>query len=477
MSDEPIDKMYAPGNGTTSQSMDLQKGLSLLPRAPATLLFWSPEPADSAAELQAEGYVVGVGATRELCAAGRHARLGWDFSRASMAPAHAVWLANLTPEANALACLQTALDSLAPEGIVLLSFAEVENLRLPKWRQYWISIAQRLGLNLQHDAGELKGLVRMERKPRWQIRLAAQQDMPQIQSLFRAVFGHELSESAWAWKYAQGRGNAILAYQEGQLVAHYGAMYRDILLDGQHNWALQVVDVMVHPGHRAVMTKQGAFFLMTATWDEVYGPLAFGFPTVRSMQLGQRLGIYADAGAIVELRWPPGPRRPHLRTHLVAVDLQNPVHRKKVEALWSSMLEDLRDRAVGERGADWLAHRFAGHPNQRYEILAVSGRLGGAWDGVIVWRESGERIEVLDVIGPARKLSALFRQAQRVCALRGLKEVYFWIAEASADRVCSQEATRHETTMHIPTDRWTGAPLAQRLIDRWWLTGGDTDFR
>jgi hypothetical protein len=394
-----------------------------------------------------------------------------------MAPVQAVWLANLTPEANSLACLQTALDALAPDGIVLLSFAAVENERLPKWRSYWISIARRLGLILQLNDEELMCLVRSEREPRWRIRLAAQQDMPQIQSLFRTVFNQELSQATWSWKYAGGRGNAILAYRDGELVAHYGAIYRDILLDGQPNWALQVVDVMVHPEHRAVMTKQGAFFLMTATWDEVYGPLAFGFPTMRSMQLGQRLGIYADAGAIVELRWPPGSKRPHLSTHLVEVNLRDPVHRKKIDALWKSMLVNMTDRAIGDRGADWLAYRFAEHPSRRYEILAVSNRLGGAWDGVIVWRESEGRIEVLDVVGPVRKLSALFRQAQRVCALRGLQQVYFWIAEASADRICSEEATRHETTMRIPTDCWTGAPQARRLIDHWWLTGGDTDFR
>jgi len=460
-----------------SLSVNLQKSLSLLPSAPASLLFWSPEPTDAAAALVEAGYQVGVGATRELCAVGRHARLGWDRPETNLTFIHAVWLANLTPEANALACLQTALDSLAPGGIVLLSFAGVENERLPKWRSYWISIAKRLGLHLQHDDEELKGLVRSERGPRWQIRLAAQQDMQQIQSLFRAVFGHELSEEAWAWKYAQGRGNAILAYQEGQLVAHYGAMYRDILLDGQHNWALQVVDVMVHPGHRAVMTKQGAFFLMTATWDEVYGPLAFGFPTVRSMQLGQRLGIYADAGAIVELRWPPGSKRPRLARHLVVVDPRDPVHRERIEVLWQEMRGDLTDRAVGVRTPDWLVHRYADHPSRRYEMLAVRHRLGGGWDGVIVWRVSDGRIEILDLVAPMRNLPALFEQAQRVCALRGCKEVYLWIAAASAEWVRTKGATVNETDMRIPTDCLTGAPTAGRLIDRWWLTGGDSDFR
>ncbi|CDW92747.1 MULTISPECIES: GNAT family N-acetyltransferase [unclassified Thiomonas] len=466
----------APVNLRDSSAGELQEVLGDLPSAPADLLYWSPAPTHVAA-LEAKGYTVQLGLETELTVAGRNARLGWRLPDKDLAPVPAVWLANLTPAVNILACLQSALAALAPGGIVLLSFAAVERARLPKWRSYWVSIAQRLGLQLQHDGGGHICLVRADRVPRWEIRLADQRDMPQIQSLFSAVFGHELSESVWAWKYAQGRGHAILAYQDGHLVAHYGAIYRDIFLEGERNWALQVVDVMVHPGHRAVMTKQGAFFLMTTTWDEVYGPLAFGFPTARSMQLGQRLGIYADAGAIVEVRWPPGSKRPFLTTHLVPVDLRDSVHRAKVDALWQVMREDLSGRVVGLRGADWLAHRFAEHPSRRYEILAVSHRLSGAWEGVIVWREWDGRIEILDLVAPVQKMPVLFEQAQRVCALRGCREVYLWIAAASADMVRTKGATVHETDMRIPTDCWTGAPGAERLIDRWWLVGGDSDFR
>jgi hypothetical protein len=393
----------------------------------------------------------------------------------------AVWLAALTPQVNALACLQAALAVMDKGGRVVLSFAPVQKAvlpaRLPNWQEYWCTIAARLGLELSDRVDGLQCLQRASLAPRWQIRLAMPQDMPQIQSLFKAVFGHELSEADWEWKYALGRGNAILAYQNGELIAHYGAIYRDLFLQGERTWALQVVDVMVHPGHRAVMTKQGAFFLITTTWDEMYGPLAFGFPNARSMRLGQRLGIYADAGAIVEVRWPPGSKRPFLTTHLVTVNLHDSVHRAKVEALWQVMREDLSSRVIGLRSADWLAHRFAEHPSRRYEMLAVSHRLSGAWEGVIVWREWDGRIEILDLVAPVQKMPILFEQAQRVCALRGCREVYLWIAAACADMVRTKGATVHETDMRIPTDCWTGAPDAERLIDRWWLVGGDSDFR
>jgi len=29
----------------------------------------------------------------------------------------------------------------------------------------------------------------------------------------------------------------------------------------------------------------------------------------------------------------------------------------------------------------------------------------------------------------------------------------------------------------VPANAWTAGPPIEKLIGRWWLTGGDTDFR
>jgi len=471
--------MTAMGGEVPSAEKVLSQAQACWPLAPAAVLYWSAQGAPAPTEWNALGYAVCQGENELLCDTDKTPHLGWRRPVEDTLRFALIWLDGLTPQVNALAALQVALDALDDGGRIMLGFAATHDhdARLPEWRTYWWRIAERLGLKRLHPSLDVPCLVRAERAPRWQIRLATARDMPSIQALFAAVFGHELSAQAWAWKYAQGRGNAILAYQAGELVAHYGALYRDIEVNGQRDWALQVVDVMVHPKHRGVMTKQGAFFLMTATWDEVYGPLAFGFPTARHMQLGQRLGIYADAGAMVELRWQPENARPRLMTHLVSVDLSLATHREKVAALWQAMRADLSERVVGERGPQWLAHRFMQHPHRRYEVLAVSRRLGGAWDGVIVWRDEAGRIEVLDLIAPLRAIPRLIDHARRICALRGCREVYMWMAAASAAWVQTAGATVHDTEMRIPTDCWTGAPAARGLIDRWWLTGGDTDFR
>lgn len=42
-------------------------------------------------------------------------------------------------------------------------------------------------------------------------------------------------------------------------------------------------------------------------------------------------------------------------------------------------------------------------------------------------------------------------------------------------------ATRHvavrDLGINVPANAWSAGPPIEKLIGRWWLTGGDTDFR
>lgn len=423
-----------------------------------------------------------IAATVTLAPPGRTARLAWrDPEPMLPAPTH-IRLEHVDMQVNPIACLQAAYARLAPEGSVEIRFApedapEAPPPRLPRWRDYWASIAVRVGFRVSGNGNDGFLLTRTPTAPRWRLALASADDREAIAQLFQTVFGYALSPELWRWKYGDGRGNAILAYHGESLVAHYGAMYRDILFDGRRDWALQVGDVMVHPAHRAVMTKQGAFFQMTATWDEVYGPLAFGFPTRRSMQLGERLGIYADAGRVVELQWTPRPARARLMTHLVPLRTDSAAHARRADALWARMAAEFPKGAVGIRDWAWLSHRFLQHPTRRYEVLAVASRWTGAWQGILVWRDDGERLEVLDMIAPTHGLPSLVSHARRIAARRGRRDVYFWLSEAGQARLPETGATVHDTGISIPTDCWTGSPSSAALVGRWWLTGGDSDFR
>jgi len=53
--------------------------------------------------------------------------------------------------------------------------------------------------------------------------------LEEVQPLFERSFEVPFSAAVWEWKYGNGRGRAVSARQEGELIAHYGGAPRDIL--------------------------------------------------------------------------------------------------------------------------------------------------------------------------------------------------------------------------------------------------------
>ncbi len=391
----------------------------------------------------------------------------------------AFWLVGVTSAANILACLQRVRDRLTAAGTVVITFGvDAQPSRVPRWREFWVSIGQRLGFGLRDRGPGHLVLELADEQPRWRLALASERDWPQVGELFEAIYHQPLDRELWAWKYAEGRGNAVLAFKGDQLVAHYGGMYRDIRLAGKPEWAMQVGDVMVHPAQRAVWTRQGAFFLTCSTWAEMYGPFDFGFPSGRHMRLAEKLGIYVQAGKVLESRWTPAERPgPRIATRLQPIAAQTAAIGAEIDALWSAMAADLAEAAVCVRDWRWLQRRYLQHPSFRYEVVAVRARWTGRLIGVLVIRLHPDECELLDLVGRLADIPALIDQARRICALRGRRSLYLWISDTRARHFQVHGATQREIDLEIPTDGWTGSPRARELVDRWWLTAGDSDYR
>ena len=444
----------------------------------APVVLWSLDGGEAAQHLRERGRSPIPAETQALTER-------WPTSRLipavpnDVAGCEAFWYIGMTPEVNILGSLRLAADRLLPGGQVLVTFSEEKrSARLPRWREFWASIGQRLGFSVcERSLGHL--VLRLgSDQPRWRLALASERDWPQVGELFEAIYRQPLDRELWAWKYADGRGNAVLAFKGDRLVAHYGGMYRDILLGGEPEWAMQVGDVMVHPAQRAVWTRQGAFFLICSTWGEMYGPLDFGFPLGRNMRLAEKLNLYAQAGKIIESRWTVAETtRPRIGTRLQAVDAQAAAIGAEIDALWSAMAADLCQAAVCVRDWQWLQRRYLCHPSFRYEVVAVRARWTGRLLGVLVIRLHPDECELLDLIGRPADIPVLIDQARRLCALRGRGSLYLWISDTRAQHFQVHGAAQREIDLEIPTDGWTGSPRAGELVDRWWLTAGDSDYR
>lgn len=403
----------------------------------------------------------------------------------------AVLVLGVSANVQPLALFEGMAHCLGQDGVVVLMGGEPQDgpPRVRRWLEYVVAIAGRCGFtaldanaetSLDLTASAPGSFVRAFRKtsvPRWQLRHLRAGDYAEIAVLFQEVFGHPLSPELWAWKYANGRGNAVLASRGDVLVAHYGGMYREILLCGTPEWAYGGSDVMVHPQERGVMTRQGPFLLTAATTAELYGPVAFGFPTERAMLVAERMGLYTKAGQMAEVRWEPAAPRIRLRTRVRPLTRDNGADHALVDRLWGRMAQDLRHSVVGLRDWKFIDHRYFGHPHHVYDVLAVTSRITGQALGVVVLRRLEGSCELLDVIAPLANLPVVLDQARRMTARWGLPYLYCWITSNQAHHFVACGGKQEPLNIFIPTSCWTDDPRVGMVVDKWWLTSGDTDFR
>ena len=467
---------------------------SLAP-APTRLLLLGEQTSVATAQLQDLGYTVRAfspcspRAMAQQAAATRQAPVKFDFSSGQSAALcyGAALVFGLSPQVHPLALFDQLSRCIAQDGVVLLVGPEpqAQPPRVARWLDFVVAIGARCGftaVELADDSliGSPGLFARAFRKtvtPRWQLRHMRPGDYAEIAVLFQEVFGHPLSRELWEWKYASGHGDAVLASRDGVLIAHYGGMYREILLCGKPEWAYGGSDVMVHPNERGVMTRQGPFLLTAATTAEIYGPVAFGFPTERAMLVAEKMGLYTKAGQMAEVRWEPAVPGFRMRSRVRTLIRGRSADHELVDQLWRAMAKDLREGVVGVRDWAHLERRFLDHPHNQYELLVVTSRLTGSPLGVMVLRRLENTCELLDVIAPLANLALIVDQARRMASLWGLAYLYCWITANFAPLFVACAGKEEALNLHIPTSCWTDDPRVNMLKGRWWLTSGDTDFR
>lgn len=397
--------------------------------------------------------------------------------------------------ASPLGALTCAFTGLAPGGRLTLCVASndlVDSPDLARCSAYVCSIAQRCGFEpgtipgadaLCPKDGVPLGFERMPRPPRWRLTHLTPDALDAFCALFQVVFGHTMRPPLWHWKYGNDRGCSVAAYRDGRLVAHYGGSRRLVAIFGRMATAVQICDAMVDPAERAVMTKTGVMYQVTATFLEIYQglegiPLAFGFPNRRAMGLGERLGLYAEVGALCEVRWAALHDRPRLLTRVRYLDRHHARDRQAVDRLWAAMRRDLTDAVAVVRDWAYLCYRYAEHPERHYEILLVSSRVTLRPLGVLVLRIEENAVELLDLVAPLKHIPVLIDQARRLAGRWGKETLYCWITRQYAGRFGrTPGALVKDLDIRIPTNAWVHQDLTPaQLYDRWWLTSGDTDF-
>ena len=460
---------------------------AFLPAAPAKVLLLGEFPAAWPADMQARGYQLTSVRWRDpeqqvrppAGANGELLQVRLTGSATDGLHFDAVLALDLAADIHPLALFDEIDKLLAPQGVVVLA-----GKGLPLgWLDYAAAIGVRCGFSLETPSADAAGVLpvhvfrRAATAPRWRVGHVLPDGFEEVGALFQEVFGHPLSRALWDWKYGAGRGNAVTARKDGKMVAHYGGMYRNILVGGKPERVAQICDVMVQSQERGVLTRQGPFFLMGTSWPEVYGPLGFGFPTERAMRVAEKMGLYTQVGQMAEVRWEPASARLRLGSRVRTLVRNRAADQALVQPLWSAMAHDLRNSAVGVKDWEFLERRYFSHPHNHYEVLAITARLTGKPLGVMVLRRLEGSCELLDVIAPLSNLALVIDQARRMTSRWALPYLYGWMTKNHLPLFLACGGREEALDLSIPASSWTHNPRSELFLDKWWLMSGDTDFR
>ena len=476
-----------PAVAASAQAALLEVLEKQLPAAPLDVLLLGEFSADMRAALQTRGYRLTKLRWRDPQhlvqppAGARGVLLQVSLSGPATAGRHfdAVLALDFAADIHPLALFDGLNDVLTPQGVVLLAGERAAG----SWMDYLPALVARCGFDMDAASAETAGpffvhvLRRAATAPSWRVGHVLPTDFDEVAALFKDVFGHPLSRALWDWKYGASRGNAVLVRSEGQVVAHYGGIYRDILLCGKPDRVAQIGDVMVQSRERGVLTRNGPFFLTGTSWPEVYGPRGFGFPNARAMRVAEKMGLYTKAGQMAQVRWQPSSPRLRLQTRVRNLARGNAADGALVAPLWAAMARDLRNGVVGVRDWAYLERRYFSHPHNHYEVLLVGARFTGKPLGVVVLRRLEDACELLDVIAPLANFERVIDQARRLTGHWGLPSLYAWTASTHLPLFLACGGSEEPLNVLIPASSWTADPQSELFVDKWWLMSGDTDFR
>lgn len=307
------------------------------------------------------------------------------------------------------------------------------------------------------------------------------EDEEDVLRLFSEAFGFCPPSGWYAWKYADGKGQAVGLWDEqGRLVAHFAGFPRKLYWCGKAVEGIQIGDVMVAPKMRGLMTRRGPFYQVCKHFfpgrvgENLPFRIAFGFPSERHLKLATALDLYHDAGVIYQISWPvrqqslpPNWRwAPIDEKHLVS--LTGPV--------WEAMRKDFADYVLGMRDPQYLRHRFLIRPDRTYRIYGLRRWPWRRTEAIAVMNLQPGRAELLDVVGTRALLGDVIRAATAEAAKAGAETMTAWASPAAAELLVKAGGSITGKAAHLGIPNASVLTAHEAAAAPWWWLGGDTDF-
>lgn len=319
-------------------------------------------------------------------------------------------------------------------------------------------------------------------KSRSSARYATADDAEQISCLHHEVFNSHVNSSWWKWKYSsQGISGTVFEDQK-KVVGFYGTLERIGMWEGKEIPASQQADVMVSVKYRFGTRRNGVFSRMSRLLleehlgkDKKYA-VCFGFPTIRALHLGIRLGLYISADEVYIASHRVFSRS---RTGLLQYKKVDPASSIRDYSWVDSLQENTPTGSYFwlRKDSEYWCWRFAGHPEKKYLVMRVfsCGKLCAA----AVLLENGETLEIIDyALKSWRYIKLLKSEVENVCLDLGLENVSIWgtMNLLQAFSFSSDENIVHAGYLALPGSK-LDSDLSVKIKGNGWFIGGDTDFR
>ena len=82
----------------------------------------------------------------------------------------------------------------------------------------------------------------------------------------------------------------------------------------------------------------------------------------------------------------------------------------------------------------------------------------------------------MDLIGSQAHFATALRQLALAVKRRWTQPLVFWLSSVHAEQLQIAGMQRQALPISTPANIWTKGPAPAALMNRWWLTAGDTDF-
>ncbi|NRP46004.1 MULTISPECIES: GNAT family N-acetyltransferase [unclassified Marinobacterium] len=312
------------------------------------------------------------------------------------------------------------------------------------------------------------------------IRYANENDELLLLSLFKRCFDVTISKSLWRWKYSSSIHRCVVAQQGANLVGFFGVMPRDSKIFGASSKTAQICDVMLDPKLDNGLAKAKLFkrikehFTQNYVGERYEFPFAFGFPTERAQELGEKLKTYTRIDSLARLEW----NTCLMNRRALGCRTFDRSDFAYLDRVWNKTHPDLKDLAVNVKDAEWLAHRYLDRPDSEYDCLLFYTRFSGEPIGVAVTRLSDDgSVELMDLIAPKAYLDEVLSHLMHVKMHQGVSLVFAIVSGSVSNTLQASGCTSQRLPLSIPGDELKDNSDPLVLKGKWWLWGGDTDSR